>query len=101
MKEFRRGPKPIGDLVRRTLDELGVPRSSAKLELLRAAWPKAAGPGLAGKTDVVTFRDQVLTIRAANSALRYEIESFHRERILEALRREAPDVVVSQIRVRG
>jgi len=101
VNEFKRGPKPMGDLVRRALDELGIPRSSAKLELLRAAWSKTAGAALAGKTEVVSYRDQVLTIRASNSTLRYEIESFHRERIMEALRRHAPDVVVSRIRVTG
>jgi hypothetical protein len=98
MKDPRFRPRPIGDLVRRALDDLGV-SPAADLELLRDAWPRIAGGALIGRTSVVSYRGQVLTVRASNGPLRYEIDSFHKERLLDALRRELPSIVVSQLRI--
>jgi hypothetical protein len=94
----KREPKPIGDFVRRTLDDLGV-RPPGKLDSLRVAWPRVVGKGMAERTTLAGYRDQCLTIRARSATLKYELESFHREKILEALRRELPDIVVTRLRI--
>lgn len=98
MRESRGRPRPVGDLLRRVMDDLGI-APAAELERIREAWPRVAGVGLAVRASPVAYHAQTLTLRAASGPLRYEIEAFHRERLLESLRRELPSIVVARLRV--
>lgn len=92
------GPRPLRDWLPPTLRDLGVP-APGELDRLLAVWPKAAGGRLAGAATPVALRGQCLTLRVASDVIRYEIQSFHRDRLLAALQEALPDVVISRLRV--
>jgi hypothetical protein len=52
---------------------------------LRSAWKKAAGDRLSGRSQIVNFRNGVLTVEVTSSAQRYELEAFHAPQLLAAL----------------
>ena len=91
-------PAPLGDLVRRLLDQLGVADLSVWNDL-QSRWDELAGEPWAGQSQPVSLQDGILTVEAhaapAVSLLRYGQISLV-QRLESAL---GPDIV-REVRVR-
>jgi len=88
----REGPIPLSSDLERFLEALGVPQISL-LVSLHKAWPRIAGPLLAGKTFPLKFRNGVLTIGVPNHSWAQELQMSRSPllaRIAEALGEKSP-----------
>ncbi|MFL5328205.1 MAG: DUF721 domain-containing protein [Gemmataceae bacterium] len=96
----KKGPEGLGEILSRLFTSRGWGRKSERLRL-EEAWAAAAGPEYAGKTRVAAMRRGVLEIEVAPGALLQELASFHKRRLLEAMKREMPSAVFKDIRFRA
>ena len=98
-KKHRGGPRPVAEI----LGELFAARGLARLgaaKALEAAWDAAVGEPLRRQTRVGEVRRGVLNVTVAHPALLEELSAFRKPRLLEALRQNAPDTPVLDIRFR-
>jgi len=96
-----KGAEALSDLLQRFLQTSPAGRAVA-VEEVEARWREVAvevvGAPLAADTRVRGLRDGVLTIEVASSALLSELETFHSQELLRALRRRgAPFAEVREI----
>ncbi len=98
----RRGgaPRSLGEILSSVLQKRAWARPMLTAGL-QDAWCRAAGERLTGRTRVAQFRDGILTIEVASSALRYELEAFSGPGLLARLQQDpaAPRVTRLQFRV--
>ncbi|MCI0341954.1 MAG: DUF721 domain-containing protein [Planctomycetales bacterium] len=90
-------PGPLAPLVRAALRR--VPRRSAALERLAAAFAEAAGPDVARGTRVRGRRAGVLHVEVESPALLYELRGFRGEEILRRWPADAPPVARLRVRL--
>jgi hypothetical protein len=93
----KRGARPIGDLLKAVLRDVG-PRRRDELYMLTEAWSRAAGPDVALRSRVVGMNRDTLTVAVESAALRQEIESFRRPEILARFRAEFPRRTIADLR---
>jgi len=78
------GPEGLGDILGRV-----VARSKKRGwnvdENVRRKWVQVAGPEIAARTSVVSFRRKILRIRVDSSALLAELEGVYRKHLLISL----------------
>ena len=79
-----RGPQRLGDALSELVALKGLARSGAA-EQLSQAWQEVAGKRIASETRVVAVKNRSLEIEVASAALMYELDSFHKSSLLEAL----------------
>lgn len=94
-----RGPKKIGDILGAVLAKYGCTQTTAQLEL-ETAWQKVADERTRKHTRIGSLRRGVLEILVDNSALLGELESFHKESLLEQLRKIIRHERVTSLRFR-
>jgi hypothetical protein len=94
------GPERIGEVLSRLFAARGWGRKQERLRLERA-WADAAGAEFAPRTRVAGMRRQVLEIEVKNAVLLQELTQFHKRRLLEALRKNLPGVVIADLRFRA
>ncbi len=93
-----RGPQRLGDTLSELVALKGLARSGAA-EQLSAAWKQIAGDRIASETRVVAVKNRSLEIEVASAALMYELDSFHKSSLLEALR-EQPGLKINRLKFR-
>ena len=93
-----RGPQRLGDALSELVALKGLARSGAA-EQLSQAWKDAAGERIATETRVVAVKNRALEIEVASAALMYELDSFHKSSLLEALR-EQPGLEINRLKFR-
>ena len=90
---------PIGVLVRDLLKARGLSQRSYPMGLA-SLWAEAVGAERAPGTRVSGLKAGVLTIEIESSTLRCELETFHREDLLDRLRVLAPQHRIRRIAFR-
>lgn len=79
-----RGPEGLGDILGRVVAR-GKRRGWNVDENVRRKWAQVAGPEIAARTSVVSFRRKILRIRVDSSALLAELEGVYRKHLLISL----------------
>jgi hypothetical protein len=93
----REGPVPLSDVLERFLEVIGVPQVSL-LVRLHKAWPRIAGPLLAGKAYPRQFRNGILTIAVRNHSWAQELH-MAKPALLSGIRSAmGPDFPVTDLR---
>ncbi len=67
---------------------------------LTELWQRIAGEMIAERTKVIGLKNGVLQVGVANAALLSELTSFHRHSLLQALRSEAGDNGIRDLKFR-
>jgi len=96
----REGPEPLAEVLGRLFAARGWGRRQEQLHLERA-WAEAAGAQLAAQTRVAGFKRGVLEVIVANAILLQELASFHKRKLLEALRKNLPGMTFTDLRFRA
>lgn len=95
----RRGPKALSDILGDLFASKGLSRLRAIKEL-ENAWKTAVGEPLCHQTRIGEVRRGVLNVTVSHPTLLEELAAFQKPRLLAALRENAPDTVVHDIRFR-
>ncbi len=95
-----RGPEPIGEVLSRLFTSRGWGRRQDRLQL-EQAWNEVAGEDFAPHTELGSFRRGVLEITVGNAVLLQELSSFHKRRLLEAMRGQLPSLSIHDLRFRA
>jgi predicted nucleic acid-binding Zn ribbon protein len=90
VKEEKRGPRAIGELIVELLKST-VRRRRADLEIFETAWAGAVGAEVARHSRPLAYRNGELRVGFASAALRHEVESFRKAEILGRLRAACPE----------
>ena len=98
MMRAARGPQRLSDTLSELVALKGLAKSGAS-EQLSQAWQEAAGERIASETRVVAVKNRSLEIEVASAALMYELDSFHKSSLLEALR-EQPGLDINRLKFR-
>src|SRR5438105_11587220 len=85
-----KGPERLAEILSRLFTARGWGRRQGRLHLEKA-WAEAAGARIAAQTRVGALRRGVLEVEVGNAVLLQELNSFHKRRLLEDLRRRLPD----------
>jgi predicted nucleic acid-binding Zn ribbon protein len=94
-------PEALAEILSKLFAARGWGRRQERLRLERA-WEEAAGPEVARQSRVNALRRGVLEVEVASAVLVQELASFHKRRLLEALRRVlAGRPAVNDIRFRS
>ncbi len=94
----KRGAEPLGDLLQGFLKQTSAGREIAR-DALEVHWRETVGPEIAETTRVSGFRDGVLAVEVASSALLQELATFYGASILAALKeRGAPLPEIRELR---
>lgn len=93
------GPRPLGDVLSRLMTLRGYGRIQGDRQL-RELWRRVAGEEIAERTKVIGLRNGVLQIGVSSAPLLSELTSFHRHSLLQALRDEAGDSGVRDLKFR-
>ena len=83
----RGGIERLGDVLSSLLQKRAYARPLANRGLAEA-WARAAGPRIASRTRVASWRDGTLTVEVASASQRYELEAFHGAELLAVLGRD-------------
>jgi predicted nucleic acid-binding Zn ribbon protein len=93
-----RGPQRLGDALSELVALKGLARSGAA-EQLSQAWQEVAGERIALETRVVAVKNRSLEIEVSSAALMYELDSFHKSSLLEALAQQ-PGLQINRLKFR-
>jgi hypothetical protein len=93
----RSKPERLGKLVAEVVELAGLSRPMLLAELDRA-WREVAGEQAGAGTVVKGFRAGTLHVQVDSPARRWELESFHRPRLLEGLREKLPRLYLKELR---
>lgn len=106
----KEGPEPLSEILSRLFTARGWGRRQDRLRL-EQAWAEAVeevtgprrkgGPDIARQTSVGSLRRGVLEVLVGNAALLQELASFHKRKLLEALRRRLSGVTLTDLRFRA
>ncbi|MHC4248016.1 MAG: DciA family protein [Planctomycetota bacterium] len=91
-----RGPEGLGDILGRVMARRKK-RGWNVDERVRRKWAEVAGPEIAARTSVVSFRRKVLRVRVGSSALLAELEGVYRKHLLISLAEGEDPVYVRSI----
>ena len=97
-RQLRRAPKQIGNVIDELIVRRGYGRFQAHAQL-QDVWTKTVGNALDRFSELGTLRRGSLDVIVANSAVMQEF-TFEKQRILETLDRELPDLGVLDLRFR-
>ena len=78
------GPEGLGEILRRTVGR-DVRRWRGVGGVVRRKWEEVAGPEIAARTSVVSFKRKVLRVRVDSSALLAELDGIYRKSLLISL----------------
>lgn len=98
-KDSESGPEKLGDVLGRLFTLRGWGRRQGRLHL-EQAWEDVAGD-FRDKTRVAGLRRGILEIEVAGAVLLAELGSYHKRRLLEALRARLPNVVVNDLKFKA
>jgi predicted nucleic acid-binding Zn ribbon protein len=93
------GPHQLGDVLSRLMTLRGYGRTQGDRRL-RELWQRVAGEEIAERTKVIGLRNGVLQIGVSSAPLLSELTSFHRHSLLQALRAEAAEIGVRDLKFR-
>lgn len=92
-------PRPVSDLVRALVDRRGW-HERMSFGRLRQDWPKVVGEGVAARSEPVSLRDGILSIRADGAAWATELTLLSRS-IAEKVDSYLGGGAVREVRVSG
>lgn len=92
----RSGPEQLGDILRDFLETSGLAHKLKHLEIY-GAWEEAVGPEIAAQTRIAGFVRHKLYVEVTSAARRHELTMFYKQRILEALRQQLPNVRIQDV----
>jgi predicted nucleic acid-binding Zn ribbon protein len=95
-----RGPERLGEILSRLFTARGWGRRQERLHLEKA-WTEAVGAEHAAHSRPSTLRRGVLEVIVDNAVLLQELAHFHKRRLLEQLRRQLPDITLTDLRFRA
>jgi predicted nucleic acid-binding Zn ribbon protein len=93
------GPHPLSSVLSRLMTLRGYGRIQGDRQL-RELWRRVAGEEIAERTRVIGLRNGVLQVGVSSAPLLSELTSFHRHSLLQALRAEAADIGVRDLKFR-
>ncbi len=99
----RRGAQPLSHILSEVMARRGLSRLRGQEELERAwcvALERTVGHPLADSTRIGCVRRGVLEVQVANSVLLQELGGFHKQRLLETLRKTVAFETIRDIRFR-
>ena len=95
-----KGPEPLKDVIAQLFVSRGWGRASER-KRLEDAWAKAAGEIVAGQTRVLVLKRGVLDIEVRGGVLLQELASFHKRKLLEAMKTLLPGHPLKELRFRS
>jgi len=93
------GPHSLSDVLSRLMTLRGYGRTQSDRQL-RELWQRVAGEQIAERTKVIGLRNGVLQIGVSSAPLLSELTSFHRHSLVQALRVEAGDSGIRDLKFR-
>ena len=97
--ERRGGPKPLSEILGALVAARGYGKLRAAREL-EEAWTAAVGREIARQTKLGDVRRGVLQVTVAHSTLLEELAAYRKPAILAALRQNAPNSPIQDVRFR-
>lgn len=95
-----KGPEEIKDVIAQLFVARGWGRASER-KRLEDAWAKAAGEIVSGQTRVLALKRGVLEIEVRGGVLLQELASFHKRKLLAALKTLLPGHPLKDLRFRS
>ena len=95
-----KGPEQLAEILGRLFTARGWGRRQDRLHL-EQVWAEAAGAEWASRTRVNGIRRGVLEVVVGNAVLLQELNSFHKRRLLEQVRRRLPGKTVADLKFRA
>src|SRR5437870_2035987 len=95
-----KGPEPLKDVIGQLFVSRGWGRASER-KRLEDAWAKAAGEIVTGQTRVLALKRGVLDIEVRGGVLLQELASFHKRKLLEAMKTLLPGHPLKELRFRS
>ncbi len=95
-----KGPEPLKDVIAQLFVSRGWGRTSER-KRLEDAWAKAAGEIVAGQSRVLAIKRGVLEIEIRGGVLLQELSSFHKRKLLEAMKTLLPGQALKDLRFRS
>lgn len=92
-----RGPRPVKGIISELITLRGWARSKGDLQL-QQAWRAAAGPQFATQTRAVAIKNGILHVGVGNAPMLSELASFHKQQILQNLKRDWSDLRIRDIK---
>ncbi len=83
------GPEKLGDILGRLFSVRGWGRRSARLKL-EQTWLAIVDPKFGPHTKVLGFRRGILEVEVNDAILMQELSSFHRRKLVKALKETMP-----------
>ena len=97
---MERGPEKLGDILGRLFVAKGWGRTTER-QRLDDAWTTVAGAEYAGRSRVIALKRGTLEVEVAGGALLQELASFHKRRLLDAMKSALPGTFVKELRFRA
>ncbi len=94
-----REPRPVKQDVKNLLKSLKL-LSKSKRKRISSLWQQVAreiSPAIIDSTEVLSFRNGVLKIAVASSALLFELEHFHKNRIIAKLQSDSQHPIIKLV----
>ena len=95
-KGGRHGPEGLGDILGREMARRKRQGWSVDEKVLRK-WAEVAGPAIAARTSVVSFKRKVLRVRVDSSALLAELDGVYRKHLVISLAEGEDPVYVRNV----
>lgn len=96
---MEKGPEALGEILSRLFTARGWGRRQGRLRLERA-WAEAIGPAGLEATQIGNLRGGVLEVFVDNTVFLQELVHYQKRRLLEHLRVELPDLIITDLRFR-
>jgi predicted nucleic acid-binding Zn ribbon protein len=94
------GPERLKDVLARVFTLRGWGRRSGRLHLEKA-WTEVLDQHHRERTRVLSLKRGVLEVEVNDAVLMQELSSFHRRRLLDALKKSLPNENVRELRFRA
>jgi predicted nucleic acid-binding Zn ribbon protein len=100
VQNAERGPELLGEVLSRIFAARGWGRRQERTRL-EVAWREALGPAFADHTRLGILRRGTLEVLVDNAVVMQELAHFHKRRLLDHLRRQLPDMLITALRFRA
>jgi predicted nucleic acid-binding Zn ribbon protein len=95
-KKSRHGPEGLGDILGREMARRKRRAWDVDEKILRK-WAEVAGPAIAARTSVLSFRRKILRVRVDSSALLAELDGVYRKHLIISLAEGGDPVYVRNV----
>ncbi|MFO0980538.1 MAG: DUF721 domain-containing protein [Planctomycetota bacterium] len=85
----RGGPQRLGDVIAQLFAKRAIV-GPLETDQLHRIWAEVSGPAWSSATRVMMLKDDVLIVEVQSSSLLFELNNFHKTRLIDALRQQPP-----------